>query len=121
VDCSESTIGDENLHEGTLQVVEEATRPIVEGPTFSRAGKSARVSASKSGLLLKRNKGVLVLDEENFYMELEESEKLPLTEQKRKMKQSMMEVQLVYSQYIGCIISHWIHFLQGISYTPSHS
>jgi len=83
-----------------LQVVKElVTRPIVEMPSSLREGKSAQASASKSGLLLKKNDGILVLGVGNFSVELKEFEKLSLTEQKRRMMQLMMEVQLVYFGY----------------------
>jgi len=43
-------------------------------------------------MLLRKNDDVVVLGEGNFHVKLEEFDRLPLTDQKRKMKKSMIKV-----------------------------
>ena len=94
VDQSElSSSHGEDIIIDAWQIVGGSGTGPTEGESLSSgANRDIQVWTSNSRFLQRRGENVAILGERSFPVELEEFEKLPLREQKRKTKKAMMNV-----------------------------
>ena len=71
---------------------EFAIGPVEGEPSLSGANRDTQVPTSSSELFLRRGDEVAVLSKGRFLDGLEEFEKFPLREQKKRMKRTMAKV-----------------------------